>query len=271
MACGSVRFFHAVGERAAEAARGQRQRADEGDRDQRQHERRRRARLAARVDATARAGRWRSRSPGRRASSTRTIATSAMPSSWPAAARSASGTLSVLSGSGRRPRRHERRRRGARGQHRDAAQAQRDDREPERAAAGQREQRAARVGEQQSDEQQPERGVGERVERRVARAPRAEPQHAGTAERGHQPDRVPVAERLAQARVDLVGVQRAREDLGQQRVAADDHAGRARRRPAAPPSAAGRAARARRPPTTWRGRRACGWPRARRRTARPPR
>ena len=70
----------------------------------------------------------------------------------------------------------------------------------------QRQQRAARVGEHQRHvEQQPERRPGERVDRGVAGAPRGQPQQRRHAERRHQPDRVPVAERLAQARERLVG------------------------------------------------------------------
>ena len=90
---------------------------------------------------------------------------------------------------------------------------------------GQRQQRAARVGEQEGDDEQSERRIGERADGRVARAPRAEPQARRPGGGGHEPHGVPVAERLAQAGVDLVGVQRAGEDLGQQRVAAHDHAG----------------------------------------------
>ena len=83
----------------------------------------------------------------------------------------------------------------------------------------------------------------------MARAAGAEPQAGGTAERGRQADGVPVAERLAQARVDLVGVQRAREDLGQQRVAADDRGRQRASRRAGRASARASGARARRPAT----------------------
>ena len=155
----------------------------------------------------------------------------ARPRSWPASVRAASGTRSVESASRAnahatpaRPTtaRHEQRQR--------AAQPQRHDREPEREADQQRQQRAARVGEHQADEQQPERRPRERVGGRVARAPRRQPQQRRHAERRHQPDRVPVAERLAQPRERLVRRQRAREDLGGQRPRRRRSRSRARRR-----------------------------------------
>ena len=124
-----------------------------------------------------------------------------------------------------RPQRHERRAEPAAGQHRRAAQAQGDGGEPERAADQQRQQRAARVGEHERDEHDPQAGEGERVERRRALAARAQPEQRRHGHRGGQADRVPVAVGRAQPRVELVGVQRAREDLGGQRVTADDDAG----------------------------------------------
>ena len=85
-----------------------------------------------------------------------------------------------------------------------AAQPQRHEREPEREPDAEREQRAARVGEHQADEQEAERGIGERAARGVAGAPRSQPQQGRHAERCHQPDGVPVAERRAQAGDELV-------------------------------------------------------------------
>ena len=79
----------------------------------------------------------------------------------------------------------------------------------------------------------------------VAGAARGQPQQRRHAERRHQPDRVPVAERLAQARERLVGRERVREDLRQQRPAADEQAAERDAVRAPPPSARARAARAR--------------------------
>jgi hypothetical protein len=59
----------------------------------------------------------------------------------------------------------------------------------------------------------------------VPRAPRPEPQAARDTERPGEADGVPIAERLAQAGVGLVGIQGAGEDLGEQGVATD-HDGR---------------------------------------------
>ena len=58
----------------------------------------------------------------------------------------------------------------------------------------------------------------------AARAARAEPDQRRDAERGHQPDGVPVAERRAQPRVGLRLGQPLREDLRQQRPARDEDA-----------------------------------------------
>jgi hypothetical protein len=128
-----------------------------------------------------------------------------------------------------RPRDREHRTDGADPEDRRAAQAQRHDREPHGAPGDEREQRAARVGQQQRDEQQGEHGIGQRVDRGVAVAARAEPQAPWPAEGRDQPDGVPVPERLAEPGERLVGVQRRREHLRHQRVRRD-HGGRDDRR-----------------------------------------
>ncbi len=78
--------------------------------------------------------------------------------------------------------------------------------EPDR----EREQRAARVGQHQRDLEQRDPGPRQRVHGRPPGAPRAEPQQRQDPQRGRQPDRVPVVERRAQPRVDLLLRQRAR-------------------------------------------------------------
>ncbi len=110
------------------------------------------------------------------------------------------------------------------GEGRGAAQAQRHDCEPGGEAHDERKDRPARVGEHQADEQRAERGEGERVEGGVPRAAAGQPQHRRDAHRRRQADGVPVAERRAQAGGALVGRERLREDLRQQRVDADDRA-----------------------------------------------
>jgi hypothetical protein len=117
--------------------------------------------------------------------------------------------------------------RGRRGgqQRQHPAQTQRHGGEPHAEPEQQRQQRAARVGEHDAGEQQPEPGPGERVGGRMPGAARGQPQQRRDAERGHQPDCVPVAEGLPQARVGLVGGERAGEDLGQQGPPAHDEAG----------------------------------------------
>ena len=72
-----------------------------------------------------------------------------------------------------------------------------------------RQQRAARVREQQADDQQPERRPRERVQRRVAGAARGEPEQRRNPERRRQADAVPVVERRPQARERLVRRERA--------------------------------------------------------------
>ena len=123
-----------------------------------------------------------------------------------------------------RPADHGRRAGGRAQQHDRAAQPQRDHGEPAGDADDPGEQRAARVGQHQADLEQGDPRPGERVERRVAGAPRAQPQQRQEAQRRHQPGRVPIAERRAQAGVGLVRGQPAGEDLRQQRPAADDQA-----------------------------------------------
>ena len=76
-------------------------------------------------------------------------------------------------------------------------------------------------------------GKASALTRAVAPAPGAQPQRRGNAQRGGEAGGVPVAERLAQARVVLVRGERAREDLGHERVAAhhdraQQHAGEQR-------------------------------------------
>ena len=73
----------------------------------------------------------------------------------------------------------------------------------------------------------PSRRPRERVDRRAARAPRREPQQRWHAQRRHQPDGVPVAERLAQAGEGLVGREPLGEHLGHERPAAHEHAAEA--------------------------------------------
>ena len=218
--------------------------------------RRMRTRTPACRRASSEGARWALAKPMARpaASRTRTIATRAMPSWWPADARSASGTLSVLSGfEAKAQKADEAAAERARGQDGHAAQAQGHDREPQRAPHAQRQQRAARVGEQEGHDEQSERRIGERADGRMARAPGAQPQARRPRGGGHEAHGVPVAERLAQAGVDLVGVQRAGEDLGQQRVAADHHAGEDDAARAATASGAGRAVPGRRRPPWWPG------------------
>ena len=122
-------------------------------------------------------------------------------------------------------RRGARARRGDEQQRRRAQAPRRDRRDPERPADHRRQQRAARVRQEDRQQDEAERRVGERVERLVAGAPRAEPQQPRHGERGHEADAVPVAERLRQPGVDLVGVQRGGEDLRQDGIRADDDAG----------------------------------------------
>ncbi len=110
---------------------------------------------------------------------------------------------------------------GTRGECGDAAQAQRDAGEPDRAPDHHGQERPARVRQQDRHEQQAEDRVGQRADRRVSLSPRAEPERAGDAHGGHQADGVPVAERLAQAGEDLVGREGAGEDLREHRVAGD--------------------------------------------------
>ena len=97
------------------------------------------------------------------------ISSSSAPSSWPASARAASGTLSVVRRVAReRPRDHRAPRpRAAAEQRQRAAQPQRHDREPER-QADQRARAARRASRRASAhvEQQAERRPGERVDRR---------------------------------------------------------------------------------------------------------
>ena len=241
MSLGSVSDFQPAGDRAAQALGRHRQRDDE--------DRPGPAPTATRIVAPAR---LRAGSDGARraaakpiarpvASSTSAMTSTATPSSWPEVARSSIGTPSLVSVSWAKTQtatamRADR----ADGEDRDAAQPQRHDREPERAADGDRQQRAARVGQQHGQQQDPHDGVGQRVDRRVARAARAQPQRRRHAERRSQADGVPVAERLAQPRVDLVGGQRAREDLGQDRTEADrDRRGAERAEQRAPPGADG--------------------------------
>ena len=166
---------------------------------------------------------------------------------------------------GERPGDDAARRRRADAEQRDrAAQPQRHDDEPERDARSRA--RAARRANRTSIRQTssspspgqasaltaawPERRAAEPQQRRDARArPSARPRSSSRTARA--------GGRRSRRR------QRAREDLRQQRPAADDHAGRARRR-AGPRPAAGREPRERhRAGERRRGRRACGWPRAR--------
>ena len=123
-----------------------------------------------------------------------------------------------------RPRHHRCGRDARRQQRRHRPQPQRHDREPEHQPERERQQAAARIGQHQADEQDPQPRPCERVDDRRAGAPRGDPQERRHAERRHQPDRVPVAERLAQAGERLVGRQRLGEDLGGQRPPADEHA-----------------------------------------------
>jgi hypothetical protein len=204
----------AVGERAAQAARGQRERSDERDGDEREHDEHEDAGLPARLErrgalgageADAQAGHEQDEEHGHQGDAELV------------SPRCAIGQRHVVGAQrvrGEGPEAHQAAAEAARGQHGHAAQAQRHDREPQRAPDGQRQQRAARVGEQEGDDEQSEGRVGERADGRVARAPRAQPQARRPGGGGHQAHGVPVAERLAQPRVDLVGVQRAGEDLG---------------------------------------------------------
>ncbi len=75
-----------------------------------------------------------------------------------------------------------------------AAQAQRHDAEPQHEAEQQRDQRAARVGEQQRQQHQPHRRIGRRRRQRMPGSPGAQPQAPDRAHRRRQPDRVPVVE-----------------------------------------------------------------------------
>ncbi len=108
-------------------------------------------------------------------------------------------------------------------QHRGAAQAKRHDAEPQHEPEHERDERAARVCEQQRDEQQAHRRIGERAEQHVSAAARRQPHAADRADRGGQAGRVPVAVGRAQSRVHVVDVQLVGEHLRRQRVAAHDH------------------------------------------------
>ena len=198
----------------------------------------------------------------------------AIPSWWPAASRRASGDAVARSArSGRRPT-------GRRAPPPNAPSASTatprrrsgTSDEPERHADRQREQRAARVGEQQRDGEQAERRVGERVDAPRGRcAGRRATGRPGTPSAAISPTRVPVAERLAQAGVDLVGVQRAGEDLRQHARSRRRPPRRGRRRRAATPSGPAHSRTSATPARRPRTRRASGSPRPTRRRARPPR
>ena len=183
-------------------------------------------RLARAAGARRRAGGRRrgSRRRGRRRSASTSSSSSSAPKPWPASTRSAIGAPSAVSPS------------CANAQATSGtvatstppsattrAQPQRHDREPAaRAPIADREQRAARVATAAgSTSTSPSAGPGERVDRGVAGAARGEPQQRRDAERRGQADAVPVVERRAQARERLVGRERGREDLGQQRPAAE--------------------------------------------------
>ena len=140
-----------------------------------------------------------------------------------------------------------------------------------RAAAAARTRTTARA---RSPPRAASRGEGEQQARRSAR-PRPghastltaawperrarEPQHRRDAERGGQPDAVPVLERRAQPRERLV--RRERSPGRPSSAAPSRHSAptRARCRRAAPPSGPARAGPARARPRTPPGRRACGW------------
>ncbi len=104
------------------------------------------------------------------------------------------------------------------------AQAQRHDAHPGDHADDERRQRATRVGQHQRDDHQPHRGVGKCGQQRVPGAPRAKPQAADRPHRCGQADRVPVAVRFLQTRVEA----RFAAD-GQLRLAAPSSAARKRR------------------------------------------
>ena len=215
----------AVGERPAQSARGERERTDEGDRHEREEDEDEDPGLPARLERgrALGAGEADGQPGGEQDEDHRDQGDAEL-----VAGRRALGQRHVVGAQrvrGEGPEADQAAAEGARGQDGHAAQAQRHDGEPHRAPHAQRQQRAARVGEQEGHGEQSERRIGERADGRMARAPGAQPQARRPRGGGHEAHGVPVAERLAQAGVDLVGVQRAGEDLGQQRVAAHHHAG----------------------------------------------
>ena len=258
-----------LGDLPVDAAGGGRQRDQRDDRHERQNGERRAARELARSAASAGAAQPRSGRRGPAPSRTDTISSSRAPNSWPASTRAAIGARSVVRPScenahatiGAAPSTPAARATVARSRSGTIRNHSAD-------AGHQRDQRAARVGEHHRHQQHADRRPGERVGGRVAGAAGGEPQHRRHAERGHQPDGVPVRERLAQPRVRLVRSQRGGEDLGQQRPAADEQAAGADADDAAPASGPARAVRARCRRRTRPGRRTCGSPRSRSRPAR---
>ena len=88
-----------------------------------------------------------------------------------------------------------------------------------------REQRAARVRQEEGDQHEREQRVRERVDRRVAGAARAQPDRRGHRHRRGRAERVPVEQRLRQPRVEVVGADRRRPYARRERVEDD------RRRP----------------------------------------
>ena len=132
----------------------------------------------------------------------------------------------------------------AEAEHQRGAQPQRGERKPAAARDDRGDQCSARVRQHHDRGQDRQRRHAQRAQDPPGGRPRAGPHARRQAHRGHQPGGVPVVERRPQARHRVVGVQRSREHLDDERPGAD-HRRRGRERAEQRRPASGAAAPAR--------------------------